>query len=136
MNYWRMGVCVSGLLLLTVAGPSVCRAREIIVGCSTPTPGYHIQIERVWEVDGEIWVVSRIEGQGAAIQVIGSAEGSVDVDIADDAVVKHFISGKTWGWWRGVEATMIDSREALEEQMEEDEIEIDEVLYDSDAADN
>ena len=72
-----------------------------------------------------------VHGQ-AVIQVVVTKSASVEVDADANAVVKHFITGAAG--MRG--ATRIDSREALEAQMEEDGIEIDEVLYDSDAPDN
>ena len=134
MIYWRMGVCVSGLLLLAAASPSECRAREITVTVQAPASNYGLEIERVWEVDGEIWVVSRvvmIGDFGAA--VITTLEASVEVDAAANSVVKHFISPLAR---HSAGPVRIESREALETEMEEDGIEIDKVLYDSSAPDN
>ena len=126
MNYWRMGVSVSGLLLLAAASPSECRAREITVRLGAAGSNAHLEIERVWEVDSEIWVVSSVEDTNPRISALSYLEASVEVEVDAGAVVKHFISG----YWHRIEATRIESREALEAQMEEDGIEIDSVLYD------
>ena len=136
MKYWRMGVSVLGLLLLAAVGPSQCRAREItvIAPAHSNQGDISLHIERVWEVDGEIWVVSRVVKSHGGIYtqaIVTSVRASVEVDAAADAVVKHFTTGA-----RGEGVTTIESREALETEMEEDGIEIDEVLYDSDAPDN
>ena len=128
------------LLMATVLLPVLAIAdeadpREVTVSCDAPATNYSIEIESVWHVGKELWVVSKISKHGdfggAAITPLSD---SVEVDADDDLEIKHYISGKTWNWWKGVEAEFIDSRDALLEQMEKDKTEIDEVLYGDDPA--
>lgn len=108
-------------------------ARRIVVKCDAPATNYKIEIESVWRVGNELWAVSKISKigdlGGAAITPVRD-EVSVMADA--DLPLKHYISGKTWNWWEGVDCTFIDSKAALLKQMKKDGTKIDEVLHGDD----
>ena len=135
MKQAKLIVVIVFVMLAAVSGAHADEAqkRKLTVKCDAPATNYSIKIQSVWRVGKELWVVSKIiehgDGGGAAITPL---KDSVEVDADKDLPVKHYISGKTWNWWTGVEAEFIKSRAALLEQMKEDKVEIGEVLYGDD----
>lgn len=104
--------------------------REVRVHCQAPATNYAMQITAVWRVGDELWVVSQIEKKGDfGGQAITPIDDAVKVKADEKLAVKHYIAGKTWNWWDGVEAEFIDSQAALLKQMKKDKVEIDEVLH-------
>lgn len=107
--------------------------RTVSVKCDAPATNYKIEIESVWRIGEELWVVSKItkigDIGGAAITPL---KDSVKVAADEDLKVKHYISGKSWNWWNGVDCEFIDSRAALLKKMKKDKTKIDEVLHGDD----
>jgi len=81
-----------------------------------------VQIEEVWQLPKEIWVIARVaRSEGMAAQMINTVEDSVEV-LAPDLPQKIFIVGKTWGWENKVDYTFADSMESVKEKMGEGEL--------------
>ncbi|MEM1354881.1 MAG: hypothetical protein AAGC44_07210 [Planctomycetota bacterium] len=125
--------CVLGL---TAVMPGIARAdqepaqRTVRVHADAPATNYGIEIVAVWQIEDELWVVSQIVTKGdIGGHAITPVSDQVTVNADETLSVKHYIAGKTWNWWRGVECTFINSPQALLRQMKEDEVEIDAVLF-------
>lgn len=72
--------------------------REIQISLQAPDAGWSVQIEEVYLMDQEIWVLAQLHRQeGMAAQMITTVSDSVIVE-APNWPVKVFILGKTWGW--------------------------------------
>jgi zinc protease len=92
--------------------------REITVTLTVPDTMWAISIDKVYEVKGEIWVISTVsrssEGMGA--QVISEVKASVKL-AAPDLPVKHYIIGKTWRWENKEPYTFIKNVKELEREL-------------------
>ena len=70
------------------------QARETV-----PSPAWKIQIVEVWEVGGELWVLSQLSrNQLFAPAVISSTQDSVKVTTNSQARIRRFAYGKDWNW--------------------------------------
>ncbi len=89
--------------------------REITVRLDTPDAGWRIVIESVHRTEKSLLVLSRLErADGMAAQVITTVSDRVTVPDASGLPVRHFITGKTWGWGDYPDITFIDSTKEIE----------------------
>lgn len=97
-----------------------CAGKEITVLLTVPDSAWKIAIDAVYQLRGEIWVVSIVSRDPNAIglQVISTVRDSVEVDVGGNLLVKHFVLGKTWNWDNKEGYTFLKSRREIEKDLE------------------
>ena len=110
-------------LLFSLAGIASCsgeESREITVEIQAPDGGWSISIEKVYRVEEELWVISRLQrSPGMAIQQITTVSDRVEVAAPTHLTVRHWILGKTWNWENETDARFISSLDSLEEALQD-----------------
>ncbi len=91
--------------------------RTVSVEIEVPNDGYEVDIQEVYAVDGELWVISRVNpGQGLekkhrkADHVVINAPGDLDV--------RHFVIGDRPAGSHNSQYRFIDSKDALSKKLE------------------
>ena len=120
------------LLCLLVAGSAtVCLAAEeaiakrtINVEFDAPATNYLVQIQEVYRLADELWVISKVstdphdEEGGAAITRVSD---QITIKAAEDLTVVHWVVGKNWNWGDDTESlryvNQVDVKQKLKEQM-------------------
>jgi zinc protease len=106
---------------------------SIAVSCDAPATNYGIEIQAVWLVKDEIYVISHINKKGdIGGAAITNIKHQVKIKGVKSQKVKHYIAGKTWNWWEGDPAEFIKSTDEMYQQAKEGKIKIDQVLYGKD----
>ena len=83
---------------ISMAMNSITLPQTIQVALDAPDSSWSVKIERVYEVDDELWVVARAKKEaevGAA--VITKVSDSVNVPSRKKRIL-YFVLGKTWNW--------------------------------------
>ncbi|MEM9346103.1 MAG: hypothetical protein AAGB26_05760 [Planctomycetota bacterium] len=146
MNLFFKAIALIFIIFMSEGHPASLKAeeaqpqrRDIEVMCDAPTPNFAIKIKSVWLVGEELWVVSQIRERGKPDRrrIQGEDVSKWIKDVATitghlDKRAKFFIIGKTWDGWKGTGSTFITNQLKLLDQMGEDRVEIDEVLFGDD----
>jgi len=92
-------VFAAAALALGEEGRPLGIPRTIEVRVTVPDSAWKLVVEEVREVDGELWVVSRLSRDPDAFgaQVITELKALAPVDVAGRNVKSHVL-GKTWNW--------------------------------------
>lgn len=108
----RMTILWTMLMCTTALGAD---PKEITVTLTVPDSAWTIEIDEVYEVKNEVWVLSTVsrKPEVMGMQVISTIRNSVQVN-APDRPVKHIIMGKTWGWKNKEPYRFIKDRKGLE----------------------
>jgi hypothetical protein len=97
-------------------GPSELQA--ISVRVTVPDLGWIINIDEIYKVEGELWVVSVLHRtSGLFGQQITTKSDTVKVPHSS-LPVKHFVLGKTWGWQNEEPYVFLNSRDEIAEELE------------------
>jgi hypothetical protein len=96
--------CVLGLLLAACTeaaappGPVQAAPAPDFLAVATPDAGWHLRIERIVELDAEVWILAQLWREpGPAAQVIQEAKAVTPVALPAKAR-RVFVAGKTWAW--------------------------------------
>ncbi len=84
--------------------------RYVSLTLKVPDTTWSGRIEKVLGVGDELWVfshLSQMEGQ-FCLAVISEVKDEVLV-CQDDKTIKHFVTGKTWGWENEEELNFVDA---------------------------
>jgi hypothetical protein len=94
--------------------------KKITVILTVPDSAWTIAIDCVYQVRGEIWVVSTVSRDPNAIglQVISTVRDSVEVDAGGNLPVKHFVIGKTWNLGNEEGYIFLKSRREIEKDLQ------------------
>lgn len=102
--------------------------QEVEVSLQVPDLGWAVRIERVYRLEDELRVFSRLSrSEGMAGQAISTVSDSVPIK-APDLPVRHYIIGKTWNWENDEPYVFLDDDDVDEF---EDDLEGAELLYSS-----
>ncbi|MFP4070222.1 MAG: M16 family metallopeptidase [Opitutales bacterium] len=98
--------------------------RKLDVRVDTPDAAWNIRIERVYQTDESLLVISRLRREkGMGAQVITTVSDSVRIPVDEDLKVRHYILGKTWKWGDDAEGlTFIDSLDTFGETLDRAEL--------------
>jgi len=113
---------LSALFLLAIVSLSAqAEERKVKVQFDTPATNYGVQIQRVYEVEDTLWVVSKVlkhgDFGGAAITRV-SDEVTVDADA--EVPIVHKVIGKSWGWGDDSKTLQyVKSADALEKSLKD-----------------
>lgn len=93
--------------------------KEITVKLTVPDTAWTVAIEEVYNVEGELWVISSVSQNPAVmgVQVISTVQASVKIAVPD-LPVKHFIIGKTWAWENTEPYTFITDLKPIEKELQ------------------
>ena len=86
-----------------------------------PDAGWRLQIESIHRDSENIVVYSQLsrDPDNMSAQVISTVADTVKIDLShSDLPVRHYISGKTWGWGDTGEYTFIDSPEIISQVLQ------------------
>ena len=111
----RMTLLLALLSCTTALGAD---KKEITVKLTVPDGAWTIVIDRVHEVKDELWVISTVSRDPNVMgtQVISMARASVKL-AARDLPVKHFVTGKTWGWKNKEPYTFIKNLKQIKKEL-------------------
>lgn len=100
---------------------AVQQPKEQTVGVELKVPDttWGVHIEDVYQVDSELWVVSKVEQQAG--EVMGAAVVSTvkdEVVVPTEAqTIKHFVVGKTWDWANEEPYTFLTGTEEIQDKL-------------------
>lgn len=110
------------VLFLAIASTTVAadgKAKNISVSVKVPDGGWKISIDKIYMVQNEFWVVSRLSRkEGMAVQMISTISDSVAANIKN-LPVKHFVLGKTWNWPNKEPYTFLNDLKTIEKKLRE-----------------
>jgi len=99
-----------GLVLAAAFGQTCCTAADsspapakissmpTSLTVTVPDSGWRLGIERVVELDREVWVLARLHREpGPAAQMIQKIAGAIPVALPEKRL-RVFVAGKTWAW--------------------------------------
>ena len=87
------------LFFMSLCALSVAaEGQKIAVGFDVPASNYKVQIQQVYQVGDEVWVVSKVTGGGFGLQVISTAKDEITLDEKVEGAVIHKVLGKNWNW--------------------------------------
>ena len=92
------------------------KSMPITVSLDTPDAGWRIQIEKVYQTQDGLAVISRLQRDPdtMAAQVISAVADTAEIPAQSaDLAVRHYILGKTWKWGDTGEYTVVESTKAL-----------------------
>lgn len=68
------------------------------IAVTVPDAGWSLRVERVIELDAEVWVLAQLHrGSGMAAQMISQAKAEIPVTLPAKRL-RVFVAGKTWKW--------------------------------------
>ena len=68
------------------------------ISITVPDAGWRLRIERVVELDAEVWVLAQVRREpGMAAQMISQATAPMPVTLPGKRL-RVFVAGKTWVW--------------------------------------
>ncbi len=104
------------LLLCTAA--IAAEKKEITVKLTVPDSAWTLAIDEIHKVREEIWVISRLSRAPDAmgLQAISTRQDTVKIS-APELPVKHFVTGKTWGWKNNELYTFIKDLKQIEKDL-------------------
>jgi len=92
-------------------------SKDISVTVTVPDMGWKVHIQGVYQVDGELWVVSILtRTPGIAGQIITTVSDTVTVT-APNLPIKHFLLGKTWTWQNKEGHVFIQNIKEIEDRL-------------------
>ena len=92
--------------------------QAISVKVTVPDLGWIINIDEVYKVEGELWVISVLHRPpGMFGQQITTKSDTVKVPCSS-LPVKHFVLGKTWGWQNKEPYVFLNNRDEIAEKLE------------------
>ena len=92
--------------------------QAISVKVTVPDLGWFINIDEIYKVEGELWVISVLHRTpGMFGQQITTKSDTVKVPHSS-LPVKHFVLGKTWGWQNEEPYVFLNSRGEIAEELE------------------
>jgi len=93
----------------------------ISIELTVPDAGWEVQINEIYEVENELWVVAKLSRKADfAAQVISKIKDSAEIHYSEMAV-KYFVIGKTWEWENKEEIQFIKSKSDIEDFIENGE---------------
>ena len=97
-----------------------CAGKKVTVILTVPDSAWKIVIDAVYQVRGEIWVISTASRDPNAIglQVISHVRDSVEVDEPGKLPLKYFVVGKTWNWDNKEGYIFLKSRKEIEADLQ------------------
>ena len=121
-TYGLMTLLIGGFLQ-TSAGPAIAvpkaKQRSISLQVTVPTSGWNVEIQEVYQVEKELWVISHLASKGGiALQVISQVKDSVSVP-KSSLPVKHFVTGKRWNWKNKEPYKFLKDRKMLDRDLKE-----------------
>jgi zinc protease len=110
-----------GVVLALAMGTGLAAAKERTceVSVTAPDSAWRLSIEAVYQVKGELWVISRVSRDPDAMgaQVITTLKASVKIE-APELPVKHFVIGKTWNWEGDEPCTYLDDLKVIQKDLQ------------------
>ena len=92
--------------------------QAISVKVTVPDLGWIINIDEVYKVEGELWVIFVLHrSPGMFGQQITTKSDTVNVPCSS-LPVKHFVLGKTWGWQNEEPYVFLNNRDEIAEKLE------------------
>ncbi len=92
--------------------------QSISVKLTVPDLGWLINIDEVYKIEGELWVISVLHRPpGIFGQQITTISDTVKVPYPS-LPVKHFVLGKTWGWQNEEPYVFLNNRDEIAEKLE------------------
>ena len=121
-TYGLMTLLIGGFLQ-AAAGPAVAvpkaKQRSISLQVTVPTSGWKVEIQEVYQVGPELWVISHLASKGGiALQVISQVKDSVTVP-KSSLPVKHFVIGKRWNWKNKEPYQFLKDRKMLDRDLKQ-----------------
>lgn len=121
-TYGLMTLLVGGFLQ-AAAGPAIAvpktKQRSISLQVTVPTSGWKVEIQEVYQVEKELWVISHLASKGGiALQVISQVKDSVVVP-KSSLPVKHFVTGKRWNWKNKEPYQFLKDRKKLDRDLKQ-----------------
>ena len=106
------------MVLLLCTNALGMEEKEITVKLTVPDATWSIAIDAVYEVGGELWIVSIVSHNPdmAGVQMISTVQASLTI-AAPDLPVKNFIVGKTWNWKNEEPYTFIEGLEQIDGEL-------------------
>ena len=119
-TYGLVALLVGGFLQ-AAAGPAVAvpkaKQRSISLQVTVPTSGWKVEIQEVYQVEKELWVISHLTSKGGiALQVISQVKDSVSVP-KSSLPVKHFVTGKRWNWKNKEPYQFLKDRKKIDQEL-------------------
>ena len=120
--YGLMTLLIGGFLQ-AAAGPAIAvpkaKQRSISLQVTVPTSGWNVEIQEVYQVEKELWVISHLASKGGiALQVISQVKDSVSVP-KSSLPVKHFVTGKRWNWKNKEPYQFLKDRKMLDRDLKQ-----------------
>ena len=121
-TYGLMTLLIGGFLQ-AAAGPTIAvpkaKQRSISLQVTVPTSGWNVEIQEVYQVEKELWVISHLASKGGiALQVISQVKDSVSVP-KSSLPVKHFVTGKRWNWKNKEPYQFLKDRKMLDRDLKQ-----------------
>ncbi|MFP6603529.1 MAG: protease inhibitor I9 family protein [Pirellulaceae bacterium] len=121
-TYGLMTLLIGGFLQ-AAAGPAIAvpkaKQRSISLQVTVPTSGWNVEIQEVYQVEKELWVISHLASKGGiALQVISQVKDSVSVP-KSSLPVKHFVTGKRWNWKNKEPYQFLKDRKMLDRDLKQ-----------------
>ncbi|MBI4356749.1 MAG: hypothetical protein HY559_02575 [Gammaproteobacteria bacterium] len=102
-------------------GPVSGKQQTIKVELQAPDTTWGIEIQNVYQVNNELWVISALKqlpGEVLGAMVITPVFDQVVVPVSSETV-KYFILGKTWNWENAEPYTFIQSVEEIKDDLKD-----------------
>lgn len=125
-SLWRLGLAVALPVLVGACSPppkgDAAASRTLEVSAQVPDAGWSLQIEKVYRVGDELWVVADLNSSsGMAAQVISTASDSITAPLPD-LPERVFVTGKTWNWQNEEPHTFLRPGEEPPSRIEEGKV--------------
>ncbi len=106
-----------------VAAPGIAvpgaKKRAISLQVTVPTSGWNLSIQEVYQVEKELWVISRLSNKGGiALQVISQVKDSVSIS-ASSLSVKYFVLGTRSNIKSKVPYQFLKDRKMLDKELKQ-----------------
>jgi hypothetical protein len=106
-----------------VAAPGIAvpgaKKRAISLQVTVPTSGWNLSIQEVYQVEKELWVISRLSNKGGiALQVISQVKDSVSIS-ASSLPVKYFVLGTRSNIKSKVPYQFLKDRKMLDKELKQ-----------------
>ena len=113
-----MNIFLTILVSTAALGAGKAEKKEITIALTVPDSAWTISIDEIYEVSGELWVVSIVsrDPNTIGLQVISTLKQSETI-VAPDLPVKHFVIGKTWQWENKEPYTFLKNKSQIEAEL-------------------
>ncbi len=93
------------------------KKQDISISVSVPDMGWKINIQEVWQVEKELWVISVLSrSSDMAAQMMTNVSDSVTAE-THFFPVRHYVLGKTWKWKNKEPYVFLNNRKEIEEKL-------------------